>query len=226
MVYKYYSADRVREKMPKYKGTDEELQMQLDKIDLLYSSAVRELETKLQILSDDFGKKNSYTPIHHVTKRVKTLESIIDKAERYGIEDPINNLDTVMKQVLDIAGVRVVTNYEEDIYTMSDILLKQNDIELIRVKDYCKSPKESGYRSLHVVVSIPVYLVNTVEMVPVEIQFRSIAMDTWASLEHELRYKNKGELSEDIKEQLKDCASRLHEVDRKMSAIRHEVLGD
>ena len=187
---------------------------------------MRELETKLQILSDDFGKKNSYTPIHHVTKRVKTLESIIDKAERYGIEDPINNLDTVMKQVLDIAGVRVVTNYEEDIYTMSDILLKQNDIELIRVKDYCKSPKESGYRSLHVVVSIPVYLVNTVEMVPVEIQFRSIAMDTWASLEHELRYKNKGELSEDIKEQLKDCASRLHEVDRKMSAIRHEVLGD
>lgn len=226
MVYKYYSADRVREKMPRYKGTDEELQMQLDKIDLLYSSAVRELETKLQILSDDFGKKNSYTPIHHVTKRVKTLESIIDKAERYGIEDPINNFDTVMKQVLDIAGVRVVTNYEEDIYTMSDILLKQNDIELIRVKDYCKSPKESGYRSLHVVVSIPVYLVNTVEMVPVEIQFRSIAMDTWASLEHELRYKNKGELSEDIKEQLKDCASRLHEVDRKMSAIRHEVLGD
>lgn len=226
MVYKYYSADRVREKMPRYKGTNEELQMQLDKIDLLYSSAVRELETKLQILSDDFGKKNSYTPIHHVTKRVKTLESIIDKAERYGIEDPINNLDTVMKQVLDIAGVRVVTNYEEDIYTMSDILLKQNDIELIRVKDYCKSPKESGYRSLHVVVSIPVYLVNTVEMVPVEIQFRSIAMDTWASLEHELRYKNKGELSEDIKEQLKDCASRLHEVDRKMSAIRHEVLGD
>lgn len=226
MGYKYYSADRVREKMPRYKGTDEELQMQLDKIDLLYSSAVRELETKLQILSDDFGKKNSYTPIHHVTKRVKTLESIIDKAERYRIEDPINNLDTVMKQVLDIAGVRVVTNYEEDIYTMSDILLKQNDIELIRVKDYCKSPKESGYRSLHVVVSIPVYLVNTVEMVPVEIQFRSIAMDTWASLEHELRYKNKGELSEDIKEQLKDCASRLHEVDRKMSAIRHEVLGD
>lgn len=226
MGYKYYSADRVREKMPRYKGTDEELQMQLDKIDLLYSSAVRELETKLQILSDDFGKKNSYTPIHHVTKRVKTLESIIDKAERYGIEDPINNLDTVMKQVLDIAGVRVVTNYEEDIYTMSDILLKQNDIELIRVKDYCKSPKESGYRSLHVVVSIPVYLVNTVEMVPIEIQFRSIAMDTWASLEHELRYKNKGELSEDIKEQLKDCASRLHEVDRKMSAIRHEVLGD
>lgn len=226
MVYKYYSADRVREKMPRYKGTDEELQIQLNKIDLLYSSAVRELETKLQILSDDFGKKNSYTPIHHVTKRVKTLESIIDKAERYGIEDPINNLDTVMKQVLDIAGVRVVTNYEEDIYTMSDILLKQNDIELIRVKDYCKSPKESGYRSLHVVVSIPVYLVNTVEMVPVEIQFRSIAMDTWASLEHELRYKNKGELSEDIKEQLKDCASRLHEVDRKMSAIRHEVLGD
>ena len=226
MTYRYYSADRVRDKMPQFKGTDEELQSQLDKLDLLYRSAVKELETKLDILSDDFGKKHSYMPIHHVKTRVKTFESIMDKAERYGIEDPINNLDVVMKEIYDTAGIRVITNYEEDIYSMSELLLQHSDIELIRVKDYCKNPKESGYRSLHVVVAIPVFLVKSTEIVPVEIQFRSIAMDTWASLEHELRYKNRGELSEDIQKQLKDCATRLHEVDRSMSQIRHKVLSD
>lgn len=226
MAYKYYTADRVRDKRPEYRGTDEELQAQLDKIDLLYSSAVKELSTKLEILADDFNKKNSYLPMHHVQTRVKTLDSLIDKAVKYGIKDPINNLNEVMKQVYDIGGIRVITNYEEDIYTLSDILLKQSDIELIRIKDYCKSPKESGYRSLHVVVAIPVFLVNGTEMVPVEIQFRSIAMDTWASLEHELRYKNKGELSESIKLELKECAEKLREVDTNMSKIRHEVLNE
>lgn len=226
MAYKYYSADRVRDKRPEYRGTDEELQIQLDKIDLLYTSAIKELSTKLEILADDFSKKNSYSPMHHVQTRVKSLDSLIDKAIKYGIKDPINNLDVVMNEVYDIGGIRVITNYEEDIYTLTDILLKQSDIELIRIKDYCKSPKESGYRSLHVVVAIPVFLVNGTEMVPVEIQFRSIAMDTWASLEHELRYKNKGELSDDVKRGLKDCAEKLREVDSNMSRIRHEVLNN
>lgn len=224
MSYRYYSTGGARDNMPHFRGTDEELQTYLDKIDLLYHSAVKELQTKLDVLSDDFGKKHAFMPIHHITTRVKRFESILEKAERYGIEDPINNLDRVMDEVFDIAGVRVITNYEEDIYIMSEILLEQADIEMIRIKDYCKNPKESGYRSLHVVVAIPVYLVNRTAMVPVEIQFRSIAMDTWASLEHELRYKNKGELSESVKQQLKDCAERLHEVDRNLSSIRNEVL--
>ncbi|MBQ3370874.1 MAG: GTP pyrophosphokinase family protein [Mogibacterium sp.] len=224
MGFRYYYADRIRERMPGFRGTDEELQAAIDDISLLYNSAIREVETRLSILSDDFDKKHSYMPIHHVHSRLKTFESIIEKATRYGIEDPLNNLDKVKRDILDIAGVRVVCNYEEDLSTMSGLLLSQEDIEMIRVKDYCDRPKESGYRSMHVVIAVPVYLVNKRKMVPVEIQFRSIMMDAWASLEHELRYKNKGKLAQDIVDTLKECAENLHDVDEKMSRVRHEVL--
>lgn len=224
MGFRYYYADRIREEMPGFRGTDEELQSAIDDISLLYKSAIREVETRLSILSDDFDKKHSYMPIHHVQSRLKTFESLMEKAGRYGIEDPLNNLDTVMREILDIAGIRVVCNYEEDIATMSRLLLSQEDIEMIRVRDYCDKPKESGYRSVHVVIAVPVYLVNKRKMVPVEIQFRSVMMDAWASLEHELRYKNKGKLAQEIVDTLKDCAENLHEVDERMSRVRHEVL--
>ena len=226
MPFRYYHADRIREKMPEYKGTDEELQETIDDISLLYNSAIREVETKLQILSDDFDKKHSYMPIHHIQSRLKTFESILEKASRYGIVDPLNNIDRIKREILDIAGIRVICNYEEDLHTMSGLLLSQEDIELIRMKDYCNSPKESGYRSLHMVVAVPVYLVNRKKIVPVEVQFRSIAMDAWASLEHELRYKNKGSLAAEIVDALKACAEDLHEVDERMSRIRHHVLND
>ena len=201
MAFRYYYADRIREKLPQFKGTDEELQAAIDEISLLYNSAIRVLETRIKIISDDFDKKHSYMPIHHYQSRLKAFDSIIEKAERYAIEDPINNLDVVKREILDIAGLRVVCNYEEDLIALS-------------------------YRSLHVVVAVPVYLVNTKKMVPVEVQFRSITMDAWASLEHELRYKNKGELAQDIEDTLKDCADILHDVDERMSRVRHEVLKD
>ena len=226
MSFRYYYADRVREKMPEYRGTDEELQDAIDDLSLLYQSAIREVETKLQILSDDFDKKHSYMPIHHIQSRLKSFDSILEKASRYGIVDPLNNIDRIRREILDIAGIRVICNYEEDLHTMSGLLLAQEDIELIRMKDYCNLPKESGYRSLHMVVSVPVYLVNRKKIVPVELLFRSIAMDAWASLEHELRYKNKGTLSDDIVDALKECAQTLHEVDERMSRIRHHVLND
>lgn len=226
MAFRYYNAERVRERMPEYRGTDEELQSAIDDISLMYNSALKQLKTKLEILSDDFDKKHSYMPIHHIQSRLKTFDSILDKAVRYGIEDPINNLDVVMREVLDIAGIRVVCNYETDMATMSNLLLNQEDIELIRVKDYTTKPKESGYRSMHVVVSLPVYLVGSKKMVPVEIQFRSIAMDAWASLEHELRYKNKGDLSDEIQSELKECAELLHSVDKRMAKIRNAVLAE
>lgn len=226
MAFRYYYADIIRDKMPEFRGTDEELQDRIDNISLLYNSAIKVLETRLKIISDDFDKKHSYMPIHHVQSRLKTFESIMEKAGRYGIEDPINNLDTVRREILDIAGLRVICNYEEDLQTISNLLLAQEDIEMIKVKDYCDQPKESGYRSLHVVVAVPVYLVNTKKMVPVEIQFRSIVMDAWASLEHELRYKNKGELKPEIVSSLKECAEQLHYIDERLSKIRHEVLKD
>ena len=226
MAFRYYYADRIRERMPEFKGTDEELQSLIDEMSLVYNSAINVLETRLKIISDDFDKQHSYMPIHHVQSRLKTFDSILDKAVRYGIDDPINNTDIIKREILDIAGVRVICNYEEDLPAMANMLLRQEDIEMIKVKNYVDNPKESGYRSLHLVVAVPVYLVNRKKMVPVEVQFRSIAMDAWASLEHELRYKNKGDLSQDIVDTLKDCAEILHKVDERMSRARHEVLKD
>lgn len=220
----YYKPDDMSTSVPEHLQTDEDLQQQIMDINLLYSAAIREVSTKLDVLGDDFRMKHSYVPIHHMQSRLKSFESLMDKAERYGIEDPIHNLDTVRAEVFDIAGIRVVCNYREDIYTMSELLLKQSDVDLIKIKDYCKNPKPSGYRSLHVVISIPVFLVNSKTTVPVEIQFRSIAMDTWASLEHELKYKNKGALTEDIQKQLTQCAKTLSDVDEQMERIRHQVF--
>ena len=226
MSFRYYHADRIRERMPEYKGTDEELQRAIDEVSLVYGSASREVEARMKILADDFDMKYSYMPVHHIQSRLKTFDSILEKAFRYEIEDPINNIDTIRREILDIAGVRVVCNYEEDLRTMSNLLLSQEDIELIRMKDYCNNPKESGYRSLHVVIAIPVYLVNRKKIVPVEVQFRSIAMDAWASLEHELRYKNKGKLPANVVHTLKGSAEILHEIDERLSKIRHQVLND
>lgn len=220
----YYKPDDMSASVPEHLQTDEDLLQQIMDINLLYSAAIREVSTKLDVLGDDFRMKHSYVPIHHMQSRLKSFESLMDKAERYGIEDPIHNLDTVRAEVFDIAGIRVVCNYREDIYTMSELLLKQSDVDLIKIKDYCKNPKPSGYRSLHVVISIPVFLVNSKTTVPVEIQFRSIAMDTWASLEHELKYKNKGALTEDIQKQLTQCAKTLSDVDEQMERIRHQVF--
>ena len=220
----YYKPDDMSASVPEHLQTDEDLQQQIMDINLLYSAAIREVSTKLDVLGDDFRMKHSYVPIHHMQSRLKSFESLMDKAERYGIEDPIHNLDTVRAEVFDIAGIRVVCNYREDIYTMSELLRKQSDVDLIKIKDYCKNPKPSGYRSLHVVISIPVFLVNSKTTVPVEIQFRSIAMDTWASLEHELKYKNKGALTEDIQKQLTQCAKTLSDVDEQMERIRHQVF--
>ena len=220
----YYKPDDMSASVPEHLQTDEDLQQQIMDINLLYSAANREVSTTLEVLGDDFRMKHSYVPIHHLQSRLKSFESLMDKAERYGIEDPIHNLDTVRAEVFDIAGIRVVCNYREDIYTMSELLLKQSDVDLIKFKDYCKNPKPSGYRSLHVVISIPVFLVNSKTTVPVEIQFRSIAMDTWASLEHELKYKNKGALTEDIQKQLTQCAKTLSDVDEQMERIRHQVF--
>lgn len=220
----YYKPDNMEDTLPKNLRENQDLKEQIEDINLVYGAAIREVSTKLEILADNFRMKHSYVPIHHMQSRLKSFDSLVDKAERYGIEDPINNIDIVRKEVYDIAGIRVVCNYEEDVYTMSELLLEQSDVKLIKIKNYCERPKESGYRSMHVVIAIPVFLVKRKVTVPVEIQFRSIAMDTWASLEHELKYKNKGALTEEVQEQLKECAKKLKEVDEQMEKIRHQVF--
>lgn len=180
-----------------------------------YHAAIREVSTKLEILDDEFQVRYDYNPIHHMECRLKSPKSLFEKLERKGLDI---DLQSVYK-ITDMAGIRVICNYIDDVYAVASLLLQQDDIRLLRRSDYIKEPKESGYRSLHIVVEIPVFLSDKTEQVPVEIQIRTIAMDTWASLEHELKYKRTGGLTEEMEEELKNCALAMAEVDRKMEAI-------
>lgn len=182
----------------------------------LYESAIREVKTKLEILDGEFRAKYSYNPIHHIEDRLKSPQSILDKMQRKGF--PIS-AESMRANILDFAGVRVVCNYIDDIYTVADLLTMQDDVTLIKRKDYIREPKPNGYRSLHLVIETPVYLSDRKELVNVEVQIRTIAMDFWASLEHELKYKTDTEVSADLAGQLKDCAESIAAIDLKMQQI-------
>lgn len=184
-----------------------------------YHSAIREISTKLEILDDEFHVRYDYNPIHHMECRLKSPESLFEKLDRKGLNIEMNSIH----QITDMAGVRVICNYIDDVYAVAALLLKQDDIKLIRKSDYIKEPKQSGYRSLHLVVEIPVFLSDRTEMVPVEIQLRTIAMDTWASLEHELKYKREGALPPQLEQELKDCALEMAKIDEKMEQIHKQL---
>src|SRR5699024_7118429 len=201
---------------------EEAFEMVIDFVSLeqLYSSALKEISTKLDILDDHFKQMYKHNPIHHMQRRVKEMRSLIKKLDRKGY--PINTV-LAIEYILDIACIRVVCNYMDDIYVIEELLLKQADVQLIKRKDYIKTPKGNGYRSLHIVVSIPVFLAHSVEKVPVEIQIRTIGMDMWASLEHKIRYKNQKN-TEDYREVLKQCANEITTVESKMQNIHTEVF--
>ena len=153
----------------------------------VYEAGIKEIRTKLEILDDEFKVKHDHNPIHHMEYRLKSVKSILGKLEKRGLEV---SLESITLNLTDIAGVRVVCNYVSDVYKIADLLIKQSDVKLLKKKDYIKHPKENGYRSLHLVVEIPIFLAEKVQPIPVEIQIRTIAMDFWASLEHHLRYKS------------------------------------
>lgn len=182
----------------------------------LYESAIREVKTKLEILDSEFRTKYAYNPIHHINDRLKSPQSMLEKLQRKGL--PIT-IDSVRANLHDIAGVRVICNYIEDIYTVAELLTKQDDVTLVSVKDYIKNPKPNGYRSLHLVIETPVFLSDRKELVHVEVQIRTIAMDFWASLEHELKYKTDTEVSADLAAQLKECAETIAATDLRMQEI-------
>lgn len=182
----------------------------------LYESAIREVKTKLEILDSEFRTKYSYNPIHHINDRLKSPQSMLEKLQRKGL--PIS-VDSVRQNLHDIAGVRVICNYIEDIYTVADLLTKQDDVTLITKKDYIENPKPNGYRSLHLVIETPVFLSDRKELVHVEVQIRTIAMDFWASLEHELKYKTDTEVSAELASQLKECAETIAATDVRMQDI-------
>ena len=197
-----------------------EMTFKFQKIMMIYESAIKMIETKLEVLSKEYKITGQRNPIDSVRSRIKTPVSIANKLEKRNL--PIS-FSSMTENLCDIAGIRVICPYISDIYLAKDILLKQPDIKLISEKDYIQNPKESGYRSLHIVVEVPVYLSNTEHNVKVEIQLRTIAMDFWASLEHELRYKTSCVVPESIKKELFRCAETIAITDRQMEQIAMEL---
>ena len=210
-----------KENINKFKNGDEAFDKLVGFVELdhLYSSALKEISTKLDILDDNFNHIYKHNPIHHMERRVKEMTSLVKKLQRKGLTI---DAETAKANILDIAGIRVVCNYLEDIYVIEKLLLKQEDVKLLNRKYYIEHPKENGYRSLHIVVSIPVFLADRVEATPVEIQIRTIGMDMWASLEHKIRYKNNTN-TEDYKDKLKECAVEISDVEAKMQTIHSDI---
>ena len=187
---------------------------------MLYSCALKEIQTKFEILDTEFKLEYNRNPIASISTRLKRTESVMDKLERKGL--PFN-LTTVEENIHDMAGIRVICSYIDDIYLIADALLRQDDITLVQRKDYIENPKENGYRSLHLIVEVPVFLTNHKKQMKVEVQIRTIAMDFWASLEHQLRYKKDVEFTDEMAKELKFCAELSAELDRRMDHLREAV---
>ena len=187
---------------------------------LVYHAALKQINTKLEILNDEFQHVHRYNPIEHIKSRIKTSESIVKKLKRYGYESTIENM---VKYVNDIAGIRVICSFTSDIYRIAVMLRSQNDIRVISVKDYMRHPKESGYKSYHMLVTVPVFLSDRIVDVKVEIQIRTVAMDFWASLEHKINYKFEGKAPEHIRRELVECAKMVSQLDARMLALNEEI---
>lgn len=190
-------------------------------VTLVYNAALKQINTKLEILNDEFQHVHRYNPIEHIKSRMKTSESIVKKLKRYGYESTIENM---VKYINDIAGIRVICSFTSDIYRIADMIRNQNDIKVISVKDYMKHPKASGYKSYHMLVTVPVFLSDRIVEVKVEIQIRTVAMDFWASLEHKINYKFEGNAPQHIKTELVECARMVSDLDARMLLLNEEIL--
>ena len=194
--------------------------MQLQQVMLLYEAGIREIKTKLDILSDESRISGKPSPIDSIKSRIKTPRSIICKLKRRGY--PIS-LQSMMENLNDIGGIRVICPFIEDIYTVADMLMRQDDLTLLEKKDYIRSPKPNGYRSLHLILEVPIFLSEATKPVRIELQLRTIAMDFWASLEHQLRYKSDIEVPPQISDDLKACADVIAATDEEMQRIAKEL---
>ncbi|GAA4654799.1 hypothetical protein GCM10023142_19370 [Anaerocolumna aminovalerica] len=190
------------------------------KVMLMYDSALREVNTRIEILNNEFKLAHQYNPIEHVTSRIKTPQSIAKKMRHNGRELTVEN---IVKYINDVAGIRIICSFTSDIYRIADLLAKQSDVQVLKVKDYIMCPKENGYTSYHMIVSVPIYLSNTMINTKVEVQIRTIAMDFWASLEHKIYYKFEGNAPERIRKELRECADIVAFLDQKMLSINEEV---
>lgn len=186
----------------------------------LYNAAIKEMQTKLEILNEEFKVKFARNPIHHVESRLKSTQSIVKKLMKKNCEVTI---ESAKANLNDIAGIRVVCCYIDDVYRVANMLISQTDIELVKSQDYIKEPNFNGYRSLHLDLRIPVFLSERTEKVIVEVQIRTVAMDFWASLEHDLRYKTDKQIPVSIGEDMLRCANEIAEIDAKMQSIYQKI---
>ena len=189
----------------------------------LYSSAVREIQTRLAVLSEEFSVRYDHNPIHHVESRLKSDKSIIEKLRRKGL--PIS-MASARESINDIAGIRVVCCYIDDVYRVEEMLLRQSDMELVKRQDYIAQPNYNGYRSLHLDLRVPIYLSDHRESVLVEVQLRTVAMDFWASLEHDIRYKkDRSKLPAGLNEEMLSCGDEIAAIDRRMQEMYRKIQG-
>lgn len=187
---------------------------------MMYHSAIREVTTKLEILNDELSLNNKNNPIQFIKSRIKKPLSIMNKLQK--LEKDIS-VESIMTSLNDVAGIRVISSFIDDVYKIADMLVKQDDIVLIDVKDYIKNPKPNGYRSYHLIIEVPVFFSEKKQWVRVEIQIRTVAMDFWASLEHQVKYKKDIEDTKSIEEELKQCADTIASTDLQMMNIRNRL---
>ena len=196
---------------------------QMQRFLLEYRFAMQEVETKLAILREEFLHMHEYNPIEHVSSRVKSVDSLVEKLERRGVS---TEFDEIRREIHDIAGVRVTCAFIRDVYRLFDLLTQQDDITVLEVEDYIESPKPNGYQSLHTILSVPVYLSTGRVDVPVEVQFRTIAMDFWATLEHKIYYKYERQVPDTLIQELKHAADTAAELDTRMERLHVQLHGE
>lgn len=192
-----------------------------DTLIFLYNAALKEIGTKIEILNDEFQHIHKYNPIEHVKSRLKTPESIVKKLKRDGYESTLENM---VRYVNDIAGIRITCSFTSDIYRIADMIAKQSDLKILSLKDYIKNPKESGYKSYHMILTVPIFLSDQVVDTKVELQIRTVAQDFWASLEHKIYYKFEGNAPDYISRELRNCAKIVAELDEKMLSLNEAIL--
>nr|WP_309100034.1 GTP pyrophosphokinase family protein [Fredinandcohnia onubensis] len=197
-----------------------DMKVELIRFMMSYKFALEEMMTKINILKQEFKYIHDYNPIEHVSSRLKSPESILNKIQRKGYD---YSFESITENIRDIAGIRITCAYISDIYKISEMLQKQKDVTLIECKDYIKNPKPNGYQSLHLIVQIPIFMSDREEHIFVEIQIRTIAMDFWASLEHKIYYKYNKEIPQHMKDELKEAAITAAQLDKKMEKLQREM---
>ncbi|NLY47067.1 MAG: GTP pyrophosphokinase family protein [Tissierella sp.] len=197
------------------------IEKELKRFLMSYKFGLEEVKTKINILNEEFQYIHDYNPIEHVKSRIKSPESILEKLSRKGLDI---SLYSIKENIRDIAGIRIVCSFVSDIYIISEMLQKQQDLKVIKYQDYIKNPKDNGYRSLHLILEVPVFMSDRVEDVCVEVQIRTIGMDFWASLEHKIYYKYNNDVPQRLKDELKEAAITVYQLDKKMENLNKEII--